>query len=153
MTPSFGHKFKCALLRILPLVLCAFTPTGLSPSKTQLSSCLGFSRERLERVHNSTSPVTFITGFGLPCTGFTRRYFRHRNCFLFLPVVRCFRSRGSHSLMRATGVAPRQEVPFSNPRFKGCLHLAWAFRRLPRPSWALEPSHSPGGFLSSYYSC
>ena len=59
MTPSFGHKFKCTLLRILPLVPCAVIPTGLSPSRTQLSSCFGLSRERLEGVLQLHIPSGF----------------------------------------------------------------------------------------------
>ena len=50
MPPSFGHHFQGILFRILPLVPCAVTPTGLSPSKAQFSNCFSFPRERLEEV-------------------------------------------------------------------------------------------------------
>ena len=33
------------------------------------------------------------------------------------------------------------EVPFGNPRFKGCMPLPWAYRSLPRPSSLHKPSH------------
>ena len=45
------------------------------------------------------------------------------------------------------GVTPRREFPFGNPGFNGCLRLPRAYRRLPRPSSAPEPSHPPGGFV------
>ena len=32
------------------------------------------------------------------------------------------------------------EVVFGNPGFKGCMHLAQAYRSLPRPSSAIKPS-------------
>ncbi len=50
MPPSFGHQFQGILFRILPLVPCAVTPTGLSPSKAQLFNCFSFPRERLGKV-------------------------------------------------------------------------------------------------------
>ncbi len=59
MSPSFGHNFKCVLLRILLLVPCAVAPTGLSPSEAQISNCFGFSRERLEGVLQLHIPSDF----------------------------------------------------------------------------------------------
>lgn len=50
MPPSFGHQFQGILLRILPLVPCAVTLTGLSPSKARFSNRFSFPRERLEEV-------------------------------------------------------------------------------------------------------
>ena len=45
-----------------------------------------------------------------------------------------------HGLLR-----PWQEAPFGDPGFNGCMRLPRAYRRLPRPSSAPEPSHPPGG--------
>ena len=59
MPPCFGHHFQGILLRILPLVPCAVTPTGLSPSKAQLSSCFGFPHEGLEEVLQLHIPSDF----------------------------------------------------------------------------------------------
>jgi hypothetical protein len=59
MPPGFRHQFRGALLRILPLVPCAITPTGLSPSKAQVSNCFGFSREGLEGVLQLHIPSDF----------------------------------------------------------------------------------------------
>lgn len=58
------------------------------------------------RSPNTTSPLPFGKGFGLPCAVFTRRYSRHRFCFLFLRVLRCFsppRSRSLTGPFRRTG--------------------------------------------------
>lgn len=59
MPPSFGLQFRGALLRMLPLVPCTLAPTGLSPSRAQLSSCFGFMCERLERVLQLHIPSDF----------------------------------------------------------------------------------------------
>jgi hypothetical protein len=59
MPPSFGLQFRGALLRILSLVPCTVTPTGLSPSKARLSSRLGFPCERLKRVLQLHIPSGF----------------------------------------------------------------------------------------------
>ena len=68
--------------------------------------------------------------------------------FLFLPLPRCFRSGGSRSGLRPPeAVNLRQEVPFGNPGFDGRLRLPRAFRCLPRPSSAPEPSHPPDGLV------
>ena len=43
-----------------------------------------------------TSPhlcLPFERRFGLPCSQFARCYYGNHNCFLFLPVLRCFNSR------------------------------------------------------------
>ena len=42
-------------------------------------------------------------------------------------------------------IRPRREVPFGDPGFNGRVRLPRAYRSLPRPSSAPEPSHPPGG--------
>ena len=78
--------------------------------------------------------------------GFGRPYSRDPYWFLFLRLLRCFSSAGSRP---RTGtlelIRLQQEVPFGHPRFYGCMRLAGAYRSLPRPSSAPEPSHPPGG--------
>ena len=59
MSPSFRHHFQGTLLRILPLLPCAVTPTGLSPFKAWRSSHLGFPRERLGEVLQLHIPSDF----------------------------------------------------------------------------------------------
>ena len=90
----------------------------------------------------STSPLTFASGFGLPCAVFDRLYSRHRNCFLFHRLLGCFTSAGSRS-HKGIDVRRRPDVRFGHPRFTGSLRLPVAFRGLARPSSAPEPSHPP----------
>ena len=40
-----------------------------------------------------------------------------------------------------------REVPFGHPRIYGCMRLPGAYRSLPRPSSAPEPSYPPGGLV------
>ena len=73
--------------------------------------------------------------------------------FLFLALLGCFRSGGSHSQALVPGAPPaaraarRQEIPLGNPRINACLRLPGAYRSLPRPSSAPEPSYPPAGVL------
>ena len=77
---------------------------------------------------------------------FGRPYSRHRVCFLFLRVLRCFLSPRSRS---PKGASPKgQDIPFGNPGFYGSMRLPRAFRSLARPSSAPEPSHPPAGILA-----
>ncbi len=95
-------------------------------------------------------PPTLVTwGFGLVSPPFGRPYSGDPCWFLFLPLLRCFRSGGSRPLPGTPRtVRPRQEVPFGDPGFDGCMRLPRAYRSLPRPSSAPEPSHPPGGVLA-----
>lgn len=74
-----------------------FKQTGLSPALAELSRLL-----LLCRFGRAPAPVTphlpqlFAAGFGLPCSGFARRYYRHRCCFLVLPLLKCFSLERSH---------------------------------------------------------
>ena len=106
---------------------------------------------------NPTSPVGFPTRFGLPSAPFTRRYSGHRGCFLFLPVLRCFVSRGSRSLPRAPGYCPGRKshsvIPGSTAacaypgRFAACHDL----RR--RPSRAIPQLGSVLSTGREHYLC
>ena len=72
---------------------------------------------------------------GLGSSPFARHYLGNHVCFLFLPVLRCFSSRGSPPYM-GTDDRPSacRVAPFRNPRVKGRLHLTAAYRSLPRLS-------------------
>lgn len=88
--------------------------------------------------------------FGLGWSPFTRRYSGSLVLISFPPPTQmlpfggfphppcggCFLSRRL-----------RKGYPFSNPRIKGCMLLPGAYRRLPRPSSAVEPIHPPGSVL------
>lgn len=125
----------------------AFTLSGAAFQRTSASPPPGL----LRGPYNTTSPEPFGPGgFSLPCAAFGRPpYSRHRFCFLFLRVLRCFNSPRSPSRL---GVRQKpREVPFGHPpRFDGCLRLAGliaachALRRRPP-----EPSHPPGGLVAT----
>ena len=81
---------------------------------------------------------------GLGCSPFARHYLGNHFCFLFLPVLRCFSSRGSPPCLawmtgRQPAGLPHSEIPGSkvvctSPRLIAAYHV---FRRLP------EPRHPP----------
>ncbi len=107
----------------------AFQPTSASRAR------------HWERSYNPTSALGFPSAFGLPCAPFTRRYSGHRDCFLFLPVLRCFVSRGSRSLPRAPGYCPGRRSHSAIPGSKAACAYPGRFaacRDLPRrPSRAI----------------
>ena len=71
---------------------------------------------------------------GLGYSAFARHYLRNHNCFLFLPVLRCFSSRRSLSSWMSTRSSTGWVTPFGYVRITGRLHLPAPFRSLPRPS-------------------
>ena len=66
------------------------------------------------------------------------------DCFLFLPILRCFSSRRS-PLRKAIA----RGFLFGNPEFFASVRLPRAFRSLARPSSALEPSYSPASVVAT----
>ncbi len=71
---------------------------SLLVNSTGLSPCLVLRSRRLRVAFQEVivSPNTTLPeGFGLDCIAFIRHYLRHRVCFLFLSVLRCFNSRRS----------------------------------------------------------
>ncbi len=116
----------------------AFQPTSARPPR------------RLPGPLTPHLPTVIPWGFGLGFPPFGRPYSGVPCWFLFLPLLRCFRSGGSRSGEDPGAprpIRPRQESPFGDPGFNGCLRLPRAYRSLPRPSSAPEPSHPPGGLL------
>ena len=72
---------------------------------------------------------------GLGSSPFARHYLGNHVCFLFLPVLRCFSSRGLPPCLSMDDRPSACRVaPFRNLRVKGCLHLTAAYRSLPRLS-------------------
>ena len=113
-------------------------------------------RLRLSRIGNKFlartphPPVLFALRFGLAFSPFARCYSGNHCCFLFLPVLRCFSSERSQSgndpgSMRI--ISPHEEVPLRNLRINGFVRLPAAYRCLPRPSSASQPSHPPATVL------
>lgn len=82
---------------------------GFHPLRRRHSSRTSASpgREHMLPSCNTTSPLYRYRGFGLSCAAFGRPYSRHRFCFLFLPLLRCFSSGGSPSL--------RSDPPYGGP--------------------------------------
>ena len=79
------------------LISSRLTPTGLSPSLAGRSRPLQLRRGGGSWAHNTTSPAGFPARFGLDSSPFARRYSGNPGWFLFLPLLRCFRSGGSRS--------------------------------------------------------
>jgi len=146
LPPSFTRDFQPVLLRI-PRPAFWITPTGLSPSTVWHSSQVRLLQRGCKAGScNSTSPLAFARGFGLPSSPFGRPYSGNPYWFLFLRLLRCFSSAGSRSQKRAPQVISLwQEVPFGDLGIYGCMRLPRAYRSLPRPSSAPKPSHPPGG--------
>ena len=92
------------------------TPTGLSPSAAGPSSPLRLPRRGGGRAPTTPHlPQVIPRGFGLGSPPFGRPYSGDPYWFLLLPLLRCFRSGGSHSVLppprgggfpSATGYSP-----------------------------------------------
>ena len=106
---------------------------GLSPSMAGLSRPFpSTSRASTTRSYNpdraSTRAVWAVPRSLATTEGITF-------CFLFLPVLRCFSSRGSPHRSSGDDRPPACRVaPFGDPWIKGCLLLPTDYRSLPRPS-------------------
>ena len=86
------------------------------------------------------------THVGLGSFPFARRYSGNRVFFLFLPVLRCFSSRGSLCMAMDSPCSDwslsSRVSPFRNPRINGYLLLPAAYRSLSRLSSALSAKAS-----------
>ena len=82
------------------------------------------------RNRNTTSPLPYERGFSLPSAAFPRRYSRHRSCFLFLRVLRCFSSPRSRSL-RSNSEIPGSKAACAYPGLIAACHV---LHRLPSPT-------------------
>lgn len=130
MPARFLLQYQGTVLRILPMTALP-SITGLSPCDVLLSSRLHVRKTANTEVHRTTSPSHYCDGFSLNCTAFALCYSRHRNCFLFLQVLRRF-----NSLRSPTPKGVNEEVPFGHLWFNAYVRLARAFRCLSRPSSA-----------------
>lgn len=96
------------------------------------------------RVHNTTSPGGFPPGFSLPSSAFDRLYYRNRLCFLVLPLLRCFNSGGSPSMMECR-IAAGSPIRASSVRRQHAPRRS--ISRLATPFFSTpEPSHPPSSF-------
>ena len=114
---------------------------GLSPAAAPFSNGLPLAFPRFHIA--ALQPPTRRNAWGLGFAPFARRYWGYHFCFLFLPVLRCFSSRGSPPQQFADdSPADCRVAPFRHRRVKGRLRLTAAFRSLPRLS-------SPSGAKAS----
>ena len=67
------------------------------------------------------------------------------------PLTKMFQFRGFPLPEGSATAEPWQEVPLGYPRIKGCMRLPEAYRGLPRPSSASEPSYPPDGVACRAY--
>ncbi len=101
-------------------------------------------------------PTVIPWGFGLGYPPFGRPYSGDLVLISFPPPTKMFPFGGfppgtprSPGFPGRHGLSPWREVPFGDPGFNGCLRLPRAYRSLPRPSSAPEPSHPPGGVCAA----
>ena len=99
LTPSFLHRFRGAVLRIPSPVLVILHLWGYHPLRQVVPGHFDFDHEEAAGSYNSTSPNSFLSGFGLDSSRFARRYSGNPSWFLFLLLLGCFRSEGSLSHM------------------------------------------------------
>ncbi len=86
--PGFRRNSSCsAVLRIL-LGAFQISSTGFLPSLTDFSKSVDYLKELPYR--SPTTPTSQLVGLGF--SRFARRYSGNRIFFLFLQVLRCFRS-------------------------------------------------------------
>ena len=160
MTPSFPRQNQAVVLwssARAPTV----SPTGLSPSTAGLSSPLRLPwvgplglEAPAEDPTTPHLPTVIPWGFGLGYPPFGRPYSGDPILVSLPPPTKMFpfggfpigTPPGRPGVSRSPeGVTLRREVPFGDPGFDGRLRLPRAYRSLPRPSSAPEPSHPPGG--------
>ena len=94
---------------------------------------------RSEIVRRGPNPARIST-HGLASSAFARHYSRNLVWFLFLPVLRCFSSRGSPRIPMYSAYVSwffiMRVSSFGNLRIEAYLQLPAAFRSLSRPSSA-----------------
>ena len=105
--------------------------TGFSPSVMHTSICFVSHRSCHVAV---LQPQKVRKPPGLGSSRFARHYSGNHNCFLFLPLLRCFSSRRSLTHKVCRGPSIPWVAPFGNLRITGHLHLPEAYRSLSRPS-------------------
>ena len=123
------------VLRI-PLACLSVSPTGFSPSLLGFPTPFGYRLIYYITVRNPES----ISTLGLASFAFARHYSQNLGWFLFLPVLRCFSSRGSPRnamyLRYVSWLFAMSVSTFGNLRIEAYLQLPAAYRSLSRPSSA-----------------
>ena len=131
----FSPDFSCPLILWILLALVRFR------LRDSHSVSLSFPTHsaNLQDTQRSPNPKSIST-LGLASSTFARHYSRNLGWFLFLPVLRCFSSRGSPRIpMYSVYVSwffTMRVSSFGNLRIEAYLQLPAAFRSLSRPSSA-----------------
>ena len=154
----FTPNFRGSVLLGVTQKSHELTCTGVSPSMPRLSSRLSLHSWFMTLCqvgrpghaapqHPNDNACRLSHRLGLASSSFARHYYRNHCCFLFLWVLRCFTSPRSlllpyvfrqRYLDFTPGGFPHSDIPGSQV---GC-HLPGAFRRLQRPSSALDAKAS-----------
>ena len=131
-----------------------FVPTGLSPSMAGRFRPLWLYWLGGSWTHNTTSPSSFQEGFGLDCSHFAHATKGIPFGFFSFPYYDISVQGVPVPVWNATDSrrSPLREVSLGYPWIYACMQLPKAFRRLPRPSSALKPSHPPDGVACRAYS-
>ena len=69
----------------------SFTYGAITLYGVAFQQTLARKKDAPPHICHAITSMTFVT----VSAGFTHRYYPHRYCFLFLPVLRCFNSRGA----------------------------------------------------------
>ena len=124
---------------------------GFHPLWRGIPADFGFPGEGLGRVLQLHIPSGFLHQVRFALCPFHSPLLRASLLLSFPPGTPMFRFPGFPLAAASAGVLLRQEVPFGDPGINGCMRLPRAFRRLPRPSSAPEPSHPPAGFFGRVF--
>ncbi len=116
-----------------------------------VSACWGSNPQ--PRARNPTSPPAHRRQVWFGLSPFRSPLLRGSRLISLPPPTKMFPFGGFPSRVwglprpQMPRVYPWREFPFGDPGFDGCLRLPRAYRRLPRPSSAPEPSHPPRGVM------
>lgn len=121
------------------------TPTRLSPSMAPLSRGLRLPQLGGDRVLQHHIPSRSPDRVRFALCPFRSPLLRASLLLSSPPDTKMLQFSGFPFANANDASLSHQEVPFGNPGFKRCMHLARAYRSLPRPSSAPEPNHSPSG--------
>ena len=142
MPPNFPLPSQAVVLRIPGISLPTFPYGAITLYGGPFQATSGqWARE----CPGPLTPHPFLLiarKFGLPSSPFPRRYSGNRDCFLFLPLLRCFNSGGSLSQALSSGVpAEAGRIPIRgsadqrlHAATRGLSQLATPFLGLPSPA-------------------
>ena len=128
---GFTQDFSCPALLRIPL---RFASLRVRSSHALWPSFPGRSARDVSCDHVVLLPRRCRNIGGLGSSPFARHYWGNHCCFLFLQVLRCFSSLRWPPALPDGIPSGYRVVPFGDPRVKGYLRLAAAFRSLSRPS-------------------